>query len=223
MQRWAKVAVLLAVAAMVAAVVLEPRIGGGGESSRSQLLPAAEARAPATASAAEGASDAGAGVSATVEAVATEEAISPFEQLQRRLEADATDIEAWKALGQLLLANQDYTRAAEAFAAALEIESGDARARADLGAALLYQGMVRVARAELRRAIELDPSLVDAQLNLGVTFSHTTPTDIPAARGAWETVIDLAPSSEFAVQAREYLAAYPVEAASTAAEPSAEE
>lgn len=228
MSRWVKVAILGVVALMVAVVLVEPLLSDDGEDSavRDVSLPvAAESSGEQPASDATGAADAAADPAAdasdsvAVEPTATP--VDPFVEVQQRLEADDTDSEAWGDLGALLMAAQDYVRAAEAFAAVLELEPEHAAARADLGKALLFQGMVRVARAELARAAELDPTLVEGQLNLGVTFSHAAPADIPAARAAWQAVLELAPESQFATQAQQYLETYVAEEPAAASDAAA--
>ena len=194
MPRWAKVVLLAAVGTLVLIAVLEPVLTGNNDESGA----VASGAAPA------GQTTAGQEQSAAA-ATATNTAQSLYDSYQARIAADPGDRDAWTSLGAVLLTNGQYAAAADAFAGALELDPNHAPSRADLGAVLLYQGMLRLARVELRRAIELDPTILEAHINMGITYSHATPPDLPAARQEWQTVIDLAPDSELAAQAQRYL------------------
>ena len=207
-----KAIVLMGVALLVAIAVLQPRLFGDNEASRN--LPGADAAVPATGPSAADQAHAGvvtesnpdseAPVAVTPPAVV----VDAIEELTARLDADPNDADAWMALGTMLTAAEDYPRASEAFAAAVEARPDDAAAHAELGRALLFQGLLRVARRELTSAIELDSTLAEAHLFLGITYSHTAPADLDAARAAWTRTIELDPTSEFAKQATGYLEAY---------------
>jgi len=206
--------VLAGVAILVAVALLQPHVFGENEGG-SQNLPEADGAAPATAvSAADQAHGAAASAPAAPAEGVPAGATPPrpvedaLEQLTRRIEVDPNDVDAWMALGAMLTAAQDHARASEAFAAAVEARPDDAAAHAALGRALLYQGLLRVARQELVRAIELDATLVEAHLLLGITYSHAAPANLDAARAAWARTIELGPTSEFAKQATGYLEAY---------------
>ncbi len=209
MRRLGRGSILIAVAVLIGVVMLRPALFDDDDTSGTRGLPRARA----------GETSAGPGPDASSTSVAalaagptsTAAAGSPvtaFERLSTRLDADPNDSTAWMELGDLLLEQQDYARASEAFAAAAEASAGSAVARARLGKALLMDGMVRVARAELLRALAIDPTLAEAQLNLGITYSHAAPSDIDAARAAWTRAAELSPDTEIAKQAHAYLAAY---------------
>lgn len=213
MPDWAKLITLAIVAVLIGAVLFESQVRGGSSGDDQRGLPQANqdlsVSAPSAAvafdpddTAEDGSAD---DTSAAVEPTAT-----PLDEAIGRIEADPLDAQAWHVLGTILLDQQDYFRAVEAFAAELEVSPDDPVARAELGKSLLFMGMLRAARAELRRALELDDSLAEAHLHLGVTYSHAAPADIPAAREAWERVVALEPpDSELAQQATAYLDAYP--------------
>jgi tetratricopeptide (TPR) repeat protein len=74
-----------------------------------------------------------------------------------------------------------------------------------LGVALFYQGIPSLAQRELKRAIELDPNLVEARFNYALTLTHATRQDPDAARAAWQEVVRLDPDGELGQRARDYL------------------
>lgn len=213
MRRLGRGSILIAVLVLVGIVMLRPTLFDDDGSSGTRGLPrarAGESGAPARSTSTPLSSTSTPGA-AQADASATPvpgSVLATFERLSSQLEANPNDSAAWIELGDLLLQEQDYARAAEAFAAATEASATDPVARARLGKALLMEGMVRVARGELLRALAIDPSQAEAQLNLGITYSHAAPADLEAARVAWTRAAVLAPGSEIAKQAEAYLAAY---------------
>ncbi len=73
----------------------------------------------------------------------------------------------WTDKGNLAAQQGDYESAAEAFEQAVAINPNDARARYNLALAQQYLGDSELALAGYRRAIDLDPQLIDAYINLG--------------------------------------------------------
>lgn len=210
MPRWTKAAVLGVVAALILAVVIDPGfLSGEGEVDGADL-PVADGPAPVTSdTASQFTSDLAAGSTDAATDPGDATAVDdPNDALFAQIEANPDDPEGWIKLAGLLAEAGDYSRASEAYAAAVEAAPDHAEARAGLGKALLFMGLLRVARAELTRALELDPALAEAHLNLGITYSHSAPTDLDAARTAWTTVIELEPDTEVATQARAYLDSY---------------
>lgn len=132
----------------------------------------------------------------------------PMVALQKSLEQDPKNAAAWRDMGRLLAERKDYPGAAEAFAAALEITPDDARMRNDLGSALLYLGLVRVARAQFERSIVLDEAYPDARFNLAITLSHMQPPDTGRALQEWRRVVEMAPGTAVAKMAQGYIDEY---------------
>lgn len=211
MAQWAKIVTLTVVAALALFAVIEPRLASDPEPERNAALPAVDPAAGPAHGSGEAAANEATDTNAETTDVADDAAdseLAALQELQERIEADPTDAEAWRILGGYFLTARDYPRAAEAFAAVLEFHEDDAETRANLGMALLYQGLVRVARAQLIEALVLDDSLAEAHLNLGITYSHASPASLDVARDEWERTIELAPDSDLANQAQDYLDAY---------------
>lgn len=75
-------------------------------------------------------------------------------RLRAHLDAEPTDVEAWRALGALHFQRDEYTDALPAFEAIRDLEPDDRRARYALGA--LYDGMGRFADSAREYAAGLD-------------------------------------------------------------------
>jgi len=212
MPKWTKGALLAVVGLLVLAVLLEPDFLRGEAEGELGDLPVASSSDAAGDGSSEAATVNGSTDVQTAEGadIADAAPTPPPEvmALFERIEADPGDSEAWKELAGMLVDAGDYLRAAEAYAAAVEADPDDGAARAGLGKALLFQGFVRVARAELIRAVELDPENPEARLNLGITYSHSAPANISAARAEWSLVVELAPDTELAASAQQYLDTY---------------
>src|SRR6266516_4178116 len=73
----------------------------------------------------------------------------------------------WTDKGNAAAQQGDYEAAAEAFEQAIAANPNDARARYNLALAQQYLGDSELAIAGYRRAIDLDPQLIDAYINLG--------------------------------------------------------
>ncbi len=128
--------------------------------------------------------------------------------LEQRLIESPDDFDLMVELGALYFELRVYPRAADMFAAALEIDPDDAAVRSDLASSFLYQGMVGLAQKEYLKAIEIDPDLTDAYFNLGVSYSHGRTQDIEAAIAVWKRVIELEPDSEIAKTAEGFIREY---------------
>lgn len=200
--RYARLSLLAALA--IAGVML---LGGARLWGRDEgRLPAANPRlaaVKATASATTGPSAASA-TSAAQKGTGTD----PMLAVQASLVQDPKNAATWRDMGRLLAERKDYPGAAEAFAAAVELAPDNAGMRNDLGSALLYLGLVRVARAQFERSVALDGSYPDARFNLAITLSHTEPPDTARALEEWRRVVAMAPGTEVARLSQGYIDEY---------------
>jgi Tfp pilus assembly protein PilF len=113
------------------------------------------------------------------------EGLRAADDLFRRADALAPDVEIARALVVIALRRGDRARAADcyhAYATRLASMTGDtpaAGARSDLGGALFEAGLLAEAAAELNAALTLDPANAEAVLRLARV--HLARKDIPAA------------------------------------------
>jgi len=198
--------VVLAVLGGLAAMLALSRMGGGGQQLKTARLPPVDASSAATAML----------NNETQANAATPEAAPPRAEdvqaqilaLESAVREKPADLDSLTKLGGLYFQMRMYPRAADTFAMALELTPNDARLRTDFASSLLYQGMLGLAKREYLRAIAVDPSLPDPHFNLAVILSHSNPPDIPGAIVGWREVIRLAPDSDLARSAGEYMARY---------------
>ncbi len=80
--------------------------------------------------------------------------------------------QAWNDKGNTAAQRGDYEGAAEAFEQAVAADPHDAHARYNLALAQQYLGDAELAVAGYRRAIDIDPQLVDAYINLGNLYGE---------------------------------------------------
>lgn len=200
--RYARLSLLAALAIAGLLLLSGARLWGRSEGR----LPAANPRIAAVTPVATGAAAASAasGANAAPKGTGTD----PMVAVQASLERDPKNAVAWRDMGRLLAERKDYPGAAEAFAAAIELAPDDARMRNDLGSALLYLGLVRVARAQFERSVALDGAYPDARFNLAITLSHTQPPDTARALLEWRRVVEMAPGTEVAKMAQGYINEY---------------
>ena len=87
-------------------------------------------------------------------------------------ETPALEAQEWTDKGNAAAEQGDYEAAAEAFENAVEVNPSDGRARYNLALALQYLGESERAIVSYRRAIDIDPGLIDAYINLGNLYGE---------------------------------------------------
>jgi tetratricopeptide (TPR) repeat protein len=106
-------------------------------------------------------------------------------------------LQAYQNLGTLYFEEGDYTRAAESFERALEVDPAFNEARFNLGISYLRLGAKdaeyrRKARAEFHKMLAVNPQVADAHHALGeVAFLER---DFAGAAASFRTAVKLAPS-----------------------------
>lgn len=120
-----------------------------------------------------------------------------------RLRPDAPGIHL--ALGQLYATASEWPKAEEQFRTEARLQAGDAEAAYRLGNALLQEGKIHEARAELERADGLRPQMPETLYALGKADSLDGNTE--GAEKAWKQVIALENTTPLAAQAHFGLAA----------------
>lgn len=139
---------------------------------------------------------------------ATQSPETRIASLTQELKDNPGDSAAWAELGSLYMQLRRYPPAADAYAAALELEPGKSEHRTAYANALFFLGMARTALQEYRKVALLEPENAAAHMNLAIALSHSTPSDIDSAVVEWKEVIRLAPGEPIAAKAQEYLASY---------------
>jgi Flp pilus assembly protein TadD len=91
--------------------------------------------------------------------------------LKEAVAADATLWRAWNALGALDDANQKWDDANQAYAKALALAPRSAAINNNLGFSLLSQEKLEQAIKSFQAALEIDPSLQPAQMNLRIALA----------------------------------------------------
>lgn len=127
------------------------------------------------------------------------------------------DAQSRHAVGQYYLYDQQFSKAIEELTTALGLDPNNARIHSDLGAALLEEGKRQRTGADqgkefetfgrslshLTKAIEIDPSLLEARFNLAVLYQNMLPSQ---EAEAWREYLKLDNTSPWAVEAKRNLA-----------------
>jgi tetratricopeptide (TPR) repeat protein len=108
-------------------------------------------------------------------------------------------------LGLVYAGSSQWSKAEDAFRAETKLQPGNAEAAYRLGNALLQQGKVREARAELERSNGLEAEMPETLYSLGKAASLEG--DATAAEKHWKKVIELESNGSLAAQAHFGLAA----------------
>jgi cytochrome c-type biogenesis protein CcmH/NrfG len=121
------------------------------------------------------------------------------------VQRDPKNREAWVALGNLYFDTHQPQKSIDAYARALELRPDDPNVLTDQGVMFRAVGSYDKAVANFQRANQLDPGHLQSLYNLGVVYGFDL-KNVPKAEEAWNKIIQLAPSSENATQARQALA-----------------
>jgi cytochrome c-type biogenesis protein CcmH/NrfG len=121
------------------------------------------------------------------------------------LDKDPRNVRAWIELGNLYFDTRQPQKSVDAYAKALELDPGNSDVLTDQGVMYRALGAFDRAVANFQKASELDPQHVQSLYNLGVVYAFDL-KDGAKAEAAWNRVIQLAPGSENATQARQALA-----------------
>jgi tetratricopeptide (TPR) repeat protein len=135
----------------------------------------------------------------------TQQRIAIGEQLVQK---DPKNRQAWVQLGNDYFDTRQPQKAIDAYAKALEIGPDDPDVLTDQGVMYRELGRYDQAVANFEKANRLNPSHVQSLFNLGVVHAYDLQDATKAAR-YWKRVIEIAPGSREAVQARQALASLP--------------
>lgn len=115
---------------------------------------------------------------------------------------DPKNVQAWIQLGNDFFDSQQAQKAIEAYGRALELKPGDPDVITDQGIMYRALGQYDKAVASFDKANKAVPTHVQSLYNLGVVYAHDL-KDSKKALDAWNRVIQIAPQSDQARQARQ--------------------
>jgi cytochrome c-type biogenesis protein CcmH/NrfG len=126
-------------------------------------------------------------------------------QLQSVVARDPKNVRAWVELGNDYFDTRQPQKAVEAYGRALELQPNDPNVLTDQG--VMYRDLRQFdkALANFEKANKIDPSHVQSLFNLGVVYANDVDQPKKAIE-AWTKVIQIAPASPQAAQARQALA-----------------
>ena len=111
------------------------------------------------------------------------------------------NLDAWKQLGNDYFDSHEPQKAVDAYAKALELEPNNADILTDQG--IMYRELMAYdkAIANFEKSAKLDPKHVQSLFNMGIVYSQDLKQNEKAIK-AWNRVIEIAPASQQATQAR---------------------
>ncbi len=124
---------------------------------------------------------------------------------QTVVQQDPKNLQAWIALGNLYFDTHQHEKSIDAYARALELKPDDPNVLTDQGIMFRAVGAFDKAIANFQKASQIDPGHLQSLFNLGVVYGYDL-KNLPKAEEAWNRLIQLAPSSENAKQARQAMA-----------------
>jgi cytochrome c-type biogenesis protein CcmH/NrfG len=134
-------------------------------------------------------------------AVAENQHIAAAEQVLAR---DPKNVKAWIALGNEYFDAHQPQKSIDAYAKALELDPKNPDVLTDQGVMYRDVGAFDKAIANFKRASQVDPRHVQSLYNMGVVYAYDL-KDAKRAAEAWNRVIQIAPTSPQAAQARKAL------------------
>lgn len=128
-----------------------------------------------------------------------------IEILRARVAKDPKDRQAWVQLGNNYFDSKQQRKAIDAYARALALDPADPNVLTDQGVMYRDLGEFDQAIANFEKANKVDSMHIQSLYNLGVVWAHDK-KDAKKATAAWRRVIELAPASQQAQQARDGIA-----------------
>jgi cytochrome c-type biogenesis protein CcmH/NrfG len=122
-------------------------------------------------------------------------------QMQQVVARDPKNVEAWVQLGNDYFDTRQPQKAIEAYGRALELKPNNPNVLTDQGVMYREIGQFDRAIANFQKANQLDPKHVQSLYNMGVVYLNDLKQPKKAI-DAWTKVIQVAPQSEQAHQAR---------------------
>jgi cytochrome c-type biogenesis protein CcmH/NrfG len=135
----------------------------------------------------------------------TQQRIAIAEQLVQR---EPNNVQAWIQLGNDYFDTRQAQKSVDAYAKALALQPNSPDVLTDQGVMYRDLGQFDKAIANFEKAQQLDPRHVQSLYNLGIVWAYDK-KDASKATRYFGKVIEMAPGSQQAVQARQHLASMP--------------
>ncbi len=125
--------------------------------------------------------------------------------LQSIVARDPRNVQAWVELGNAFFDTRQPQKSVEAYGRALELKPDDPNVLTDQGVMYRELGQFDKAIANFEKANKAEPSHVQSLFNMGIVYSQDLKKPEKAV-AAWNKVIQVAPQSPQAAQARQLIA-----------------
>jgi hypothetical protein len=127
---------------------------------------------------------------------------------QTALAADPKNVAGWISLGNDYFDTQQFQSAVDAYAKALALDPNNADVLTDQGT--MYRQLKNTDKAmdAFKRAQKINPKHLQSLFNMGVVYSEDL-KDPASARKTWTKLVEQAPDSQQAAQAKALMAAMP--------------
>lgn len=129
-------------------------------------------------------------------------------QLEMIVLQDPKNHDAWVVLGNNYFDTHQHQKAADAYGKALALKPNNPDVLTDQGVMFRDMGQFDKALANFRKASQLDPKHAQSLFNVGVVYAQDLKKPDEATK-AWKKLIEIAPASPQAAQARQALATLP--------------
>jgi predicted Zn-dependent protease len=131
--------------------------------------------------------------------------VTRLAELQSCVAADPGNLQCVQELADTYYARKQWPQAQLEYERSVGLEPHDAAVLLKLAGTYIYQQKFEQAVPTLQQATTLKPDSPEIYLLLGIALSRLDPPQTEAALTAWRKVVELAPESAWAQQARQYI------------------
>jgi cytochrome c-type biogenesis protein CcmH/NrfG len=132
--------------------------------------------------------------------------IQAIADAQSCVTSNPNDVDCLEQLGNLYYGLGQYQQAQSAFEAAVKLDPHNVNTLVKLAGCYIRGQDFEKALPTLEQAVTLQPNSPELHLLLGLALDKADPPQTPRAIDEWRQVIKLAPGSQWATQAQQYLA-----------------
>ncbi|MBI2846848.1 MAG: tetratricopeptide repeat protein [Chloroflexi bacterium] len=142
-----------------------------------------------------------------------------IDDLKATVAKDPTNKQALFDLGEIHITGEDWESTIYWFNRLLEVDPTNTHALTDVGTANFNLGRYGNALVSWQKVLELAPNDAQAHYNLGFLYAFGSPPDPGLSQKHFEAVMQLAPDSNIAKEAKAHLEAFKEEGATTGGKP----